>query len=90
MNPFLASEIKGKITSNDEKKLILKMFHSELYNSYQENLQSSHVLNTMKSQWEYLSFIFEDQHKTYKKIKKAKSIKHYNDVVAEIFNSKLL
>ena len=90
MNPFLASEIKGNITSIDEKKSTLKMFHSELYQSYEENLQSSHLLNTMRSQWEYLSFMFEDQHKTYKKIKKAKSIKRYNDAVAEVFSSKLL
>ena len=90
MNPFLASEIKGEIIGADEKKSILKKFHSELFHSYEQNLQSSHLLNTMKSQWEYLSFMFENQHRTYKKIKKAKSINHYNDAVAEVFSSKLL
>ena len=90
MNPFLASEIKGKVIGDDERKSTLKKFHSELFQSYEENLQSSHLLNTMRSQWEYLSFMFENQHKTYKKIKKAKSINHYNDAVAEVFSSKLL
>ena len=90
MNPFLASEIKGNIVEVGEKKSILKKFHSDLFGSYEDNLQSSHLLSTMKSQWEYLSFIFEDQHKMYKKIKKAKSINHYNDAVAEIFSNKLL
>ncbi len=90
MNPFLASEIKGNIVDVSEKKKILKQFHSELFDSYKENLQSSHLLTTMKSQWEYFSFVFENQHKTFKKIKKAKSIDHYNDAVVEIFNSPLL
>lgn len=90
MNPFLASEIKGKTISVSDKKKTLKMFHSDLFHSYEINLQSSHLLNTMKSQWEYLSFMFENQHKAYKIIKKAKSINHYNDAVAEVFSSKML
>ena len=90
MNPFLASEIKGIIIDDSEKKKILKNFHSELFKSYEENLQSSHLLNTMKSQWEYLSFMFENQHKSFKKIKKSKSVDHYNDAVAEVFSSKLV
>jgi len=88
-NPFLASEIKGNFIDNTEKKTIIKEFHNELYQGYAEYLQTSHLLLTMKSQWEYLSFLFEDQHKTYKKIKKAKSIKHYNDAVSEILRNKL-
>ena len=90
MNPFLASEIKGVIVETSEKKKILKKFHSELFQSYEENLQSSHLLNTMKSQWEYLSFMFDNQHKSYKRIKKSKSVDHYNDAVAEVFSSKLV
>ena len=90
MNPFLASEINEEIVEASAKKKILKEFHGELYQSYAESLQHSHLLTTMKSQWEYLSFMFENQHKTFKKIKKAKSMNHYNDAVIEIFNSPLL
>ena len=89
MNPFLASEIKGEVFLQTEKKKILKEFHGELFESYAENLQKSHLINTMKSQWEYFSFMFDNQHKTFKKIKKAKSIDRYNDAVVEIFNSPL-
>jgi|LGVD01.1.fsa_nt_gb tRNA-dihydrouridine synthase len=90
MNPFLASELKGEVFELSEKKKIISLFHSELFNSYAEKLQSSHLLTTMKSQWEYLSFMYENQHKAFKKIKKAKSIEHYNDAVAEVFASKLI
>ena len=85
MNPFLASEIKGELKEESEKKIILKNFHKELFDSYAGKLQNSHLLPTMKSQWEYLSFMFENQHKTFKRIKKTKSIDHYNDAVSEIF-----
>jgi tRNA-dihydrouridine synthase len=90
MNPFLASEIKGELIEASVKKKMLKEFHSELFQSYADGLQQSHLLTTMKSQWEYLSFMFENQHKVFKRIKKAKSIDHYNDAVVENFNSSLL
>ena len=90
MNPFLASELKGVFTDETEKRKIIKNFHEELFYQYSENLQTSHLLATMKSQWEYLSFLFENQHKVFKRIKKAKSIDHYNDAVKEVLKSKLL
>ncbi|MEN8137017.1 MAG: tRNA-dihydrouridine synthase family protein [Bacteroidota bacterium] len=89
MNPFLAAEIKGRNFNDVEKKKIITNFHSELFQSYRDSLQASHLLVTMKSQWEYLSFLFEDQRKSYKRIKKAQTIEHYNDSVEEVLNSKL-
>jgi len=37
----------------------------------------------MASYWEYFAFLFEDPHKTYKRIKKAKNIEAYHEAVFE-------
>lgn len=87
MNPFLAQEIKGKTYEKTEKFKILKQFVDELYEVNSKKLQPSHLIQRMTTHWEYLSFMFEDQHKAFKKIKKAKSIAKYNIAVNEIFKS---
>lgn len=84
-NPFLASEIKGNILDSSIKNKALKNFHDELYSHYAEYLQLSHLLPTMKSQWEYLSHSFNNQRKVFKKIKKVKSINSYNEAVSDAF-----
>ena len=86
MNPFLAKEIKGKVYSKEEKFKIIREFIDELYKINAEKLQPSHLVQRMTTHWEYLSFMFENQHKTFKKIKKAKNIAKYNIAVNEIFN----
>ena len=87
MNPFLAQEIKGVIFDKSEKIKIIREFINELFEIHAENLQPSHLVQRMTTHWEHLSFMFENQHKTFKKIKKAKSISKYNIAVNEIFNS---
>ncbi len=86
MNPFLASEIKGKLFSNDEKLSILKDFHSELFEINKQKLEPSHLLNRMIAHWEYLSYSFDNQHKVFKMIKKSKRIEKYIKVVEEVLN----
>jgi len=87
MNPFLAQEIKGKIYNKSEKLKIIREFIDELFEIHAENLQPSHLVQRMTTHWEYLSFMFDNQHKTFKKIKKAKNIIKYNIAVNEVFNS---
>jgi len=84
MNPFLAQEIKGKTYEKIEKFKILKQFIDELYEVNSKKLQPSHLIQRMTTHWEYLSFMFENRHKTFKKIKKAKSIAKYNIAINEI------
>ncbi len=85
-NPYLPNEISGIYTSPDEKLIQLKNFHDELFENYSNQLSGGgHVLNRMRQFWIYFSYSFQNQHKTFKKIKKAKSIESYNAAIAEIF-----
>jgi tRNA-dihydrouridine synthase len=84
MNPFLASEIKGKQYKEDDKREILKQFHNELFEISKEKLEPSHLLSRMISHWEYLSFIFEDQRKVFKAIKKIKRIDKYEILIDQL------
>jgi len=84
-NPFLAEELNRKTITN--KKNILENFHSELYSAYEEKLEKSHLLTRMQKHWEYLSHSFVNQHKVHKLIKKASSIKKYDERIFEIFSN---
>jgi len=84
-NPFLIEEIKTS-TKKENKKLIFKEFHDNLYFQYEEKLfGSGHLLSKMLHLWEYFSLSFENSHKVYKRIKKAKSISKYNEATNIIF-----
>ena len=84
-NPFLATEINGNIS--EKKRETLKDFHSELYLAYEEKLEKPHLLTKLQKHWEYLSHSFVNQHKVHKLIKKASSIKKYDERIYEIFLS---
>ena len=86
-NPFLAKELNN--TAVENKKQIIEDFHSELFSAYEEKLEKSHLLTRMQKHWEYLSHSFVNQHKTYKSIKKASSIKKYNERISDIFSDKV-
>ena len=49
----------------------------------------SDFLTRMREQWMYLKGVFENDHKVFKKIKKAKSIDHYNDAIDWIFEQEI-
>jgi len=83
-NPFLASEIKGESFSKEEKVKIIRAFHSELFLLNKDKLEPSHLLGRMQTIWEYLSYSLENQHKSFKLIKKAKRIDKYLSVVDDL------
>lgn len=87
MNPFLAAEIKGKQYSQEEKRATLKDFHTELFELNKQKLEPSHLLGRMTAHWEYLSFMFPNQHKVFKAIKKSKRIDKYELAVEQIFRN---
>ena len=68
------------------EKKVLKEFHDELYESYQEVLPGQiPVLFKMKEVWSYLSQAFSGAEKQAKRIKKAKSLSDYEAAVASLF-----
>ena len=61
-------------------------FHETLYQGYSESLSgATHILLKMHHLWEYFSTTFSNPHKVAKNIKKAKSIRNYEETVKEIF-----
>lgn len=87
-NPALFSMIRGATYSASEYKERLKDMHQMLCDGYlkQDNAKST-FLPKMKGHWIYLAAAFENEAKTFKKIKKAQSIPHYFDAVDWIFNN---
>lgn len=85
-DPFLPQMIKADTTEYPENRMeIFGKFHDTLYHDYASALSgSSHVLVKMESFWEYFANSFPDPHKTYKKIKKAKSFGAYEEAVRSI------
>ena len=86
MKPHLASQIKGTRYDENELREKLFLFHQLLFEKYEAKLHHSHLLMKMRSFWEYFSYSFEQQHKTFKAIKKSKTIKKYRIAVEHIFS----
>jgi len=87
-DPFLPSMIKSNTLEYPEDKIErFSKFHDTLFESYAQALSGkSHVLTKMTSFWEYFASTFENPHKTFKKIKKSKTIPAYETAVYEILN----
>lgn len=87
-DPFLPAMIKNNTTDYPENRLkIFRAFHDELFEDYKSVLSGDkQALMKMVSFWEYFSTSFIDSHKTYKRVKKAKSVAHYLDAVHQNFD----
>ena len=82
-NPGLIGEIKEE-TFIDKK--VLKNFHDEILNNYIELFkEEKNALFRMKELWGYMIYIFSDNKKYAKKIKKAQKLKDYNEAVSSLF-----
>lgn len=82
-NPGLMNEIKSN--TNIDKK-ILKDFHDELLNEYVELFKEDrNTLFKMKELWGYMIYIFSDNKKYSKKIKKSQKLSDYNEAVSNLF-----
>jgi len=86
VNPALLSQIKGQKYTLEEYKEKVYLMHKEISYGFM-NLDNgkSDFLNKMKGQWFYLSEVFEDSHKVFKKIKKARNFDQYDDAIDWIF-----
>jgi tRNA-dihydrouridine synthase len=85
-DPFLPGMIKADNLAYPADRIKrFKIFIEDLFEGYAGALSGkSHVLTKMTSLWEYFSLTFSNPHKTFKKIKKAKSIEAYHQAVSEI------
>lgn len=82
-NPGLIGEIKGNKFLTKET---LKDFHDELFENYTILLnEDKNAMYRMKELWGYMSHIFTNNKKYYKKIKKAQKAKDYKEAVARLF-----
>lgn len=83
-NPGLIDEIKNNIFIN---KKVLKEFHEEVFNNYREIFKDDNIaLYRMKELWGYMIYIFSDNKKYAKKIKKAQRVEDYSEAVLSLFN----
>jgi tRNA-dihydrouridine synthase B len=91
-NPFLAKEIKqGHALDSDEKRIIFQKFHYYLLEQYQQQLSGpGHLLTKMVTYWEYFSYLFIDQHRIFKEIKKCRTIEGFKDKIERIMDLEYL
>ena len=82
-NPGLMSEIRNNTNIN---KKILKDFHDEVFNNYKILFnEDKNAMHRMKELWSYMIYIFSDNKKYAKKIKKAQKVNDYNEAVLSLF-----
>lgn len=82
-NPGLIGEIKNNEFANKE---IIKMFHDEIFKNYTILLnEDKNAMYRMKELWGYMSHIFTNNKKYYKKIKKAQKAIDYKNAVNSLF-----
>ena len=82
-NPGLIGEIKNNEFANKE---IIKMFHDEIFENYTILLnEDKNAMYRIKELWGYMSHIFTNNKKYYKKIKKAQKAIDYKNAVNSLF-----
>lgn len=83
-NPGLINEIKHNTFID---KNLLKKFHDEIFNKYREVFnEDRNAIFRMKELWGYMIYIFSDNKKYSKKIKKAQTLIDYKQAVSSLFN----
>ncbi|MCF0148605.1 MAG: tRNA-dihydrouridine synthase family protein [Clostridium sp.] len=82
-NPGLLDEIKEDKLLD---KNILKEFHDEIFTNYRVAFkEDKNAIYRMKELWGYMIYIFSDNKKYIKRIKKAQNIEDYNEAVMSLF-----
>jgi len=89
-DPFLPSMIKNRTSEYPENRIeIFSKFHDRIFTAYEEKLKGGkQILMKMLHLWEYFARSFSDTEKIIKKIKRAKTIEAYDEVVYEILASR--
>lgn len=87
-NPALIRDIKtGKSITIDE----FKKFHDNIYFEYKQNFYGENpVIHKMKELWFYMKDMFFESDDIWKKIKKIKNLKNYDETVKTIFEKQFV
>ncbi len=87
-DPFLPGMIKNNTTEYPENRIeLLSKFHEMLFRDYSQALSGGrHIIMKMQQFWEYFATSFPNSRKEFKRIKRAKNIKAYEQAVREILN----
>jgi tRNA-dihydrouridine synthase B len=81
MNAFLPAEIKGKRFTDEEKRTMLFNFHERILEAYLQAADNEgNALNKLRQFWMYFRHHFDEQARTFKKIKKSRNL---NDLKRE-------
>ncbi|WP_283690081.1 tRNA dihydrouridine synthase [Clostridium perfringens] len=82
-NPALMNEI---LNNEFMDKKVLKEFHDEVFNKYREVFnEDRNAMFRMKELWGYMIYMFSNNKKYAKKIKKAQKVVDYNQAVTSLF-----
>jgi len=69
-------------------KPLIREFHDRIYTDYREMLSGEvPLLYKMKEFWNYMICLFTNAKKYGKKIKKAQSLKSYNEIIHVLFET---
>ncbi|PIK15210.1 tRNA-dihydrouridine synthase family protein [Halobacteriovorax sp. JY17] len=81
-NPALLSQIRGEVFNEQTyRSKFIKMHQMMSYEYLNSANAKSDYLQRMREHWLYFKDIFENEHKVYKKIKKAKTIDQFHEVI---------
>lgn len=82
-NPALMNEI---LNNEFMEKKVLKEFHDEIFSKYREVFnEDRNAMFRMKELWGYMIYMFSNNKKYAKKIKKAQKVVDYNQAVTSLF-----
>ncbi|EOU1216889.1 tRNA-dihydrouridine synthase family protein [Clostridium perfringens] len=82
-NPALMNEI---LNNEFIDKKVLKEFHDEIFSKYREVFnEDRNAMFRMKELWGYMIYMFSNNKKYAKKIKKAQKVVDYNQAVTSLF-----
>ncbi|ELC8433484.1 tRNA-dihydrouridine synthase family protein [Clostridium perfringens] len=82
-NPALMNEI---LNNEFMDKKVLKEFHDEVFSKYREVFnEDRNAMFRMKELWGYMIYMFSNNKKYAKKIKKAQKVVDYNQAVTSLF-----
>ncbi|EOU1108741.1 tRNA-dihydrouridine synthase family protein [Clostridium perfringens] len=82
-NPALMNEI---LNNEFMDKNVLKEFHDEIFSKYREVFnEDRNAMFRMKELWGYMIYMFSNNKKYAKKIKKAQKVVDYNQAVTSLF-----
>ncbi|MCR5836877.1 MAG: tRNA-dihydrouridine synthase family protein [Lachnospiraceae bacterium] len=83
-NPMLPEQIVYGCDIDYDR---IRKFHDDYYHKYCEVINGdTHILFKMREVWIYMSGIFENPHKCLKMVRKAQSLKAYDEAVDRIFS----